>query len=434
MILSGRGGHIFRTLFLLGILILFSFPRSSFEQADKSVEEGSSLQIDVFGPSTDLFKMAVVPPVGIETGSKQVQDILEWDLKLSSLFYLLDKKSFIESSEKPVDSIDENAWISVGAQGVIKGKVSIVGGDFELELNLFEVVKKQTPVLGKKYSGKLTELRGSVHNFVNLVIEHFTGIKGIFGSRILFARRTGPKRKDIFTVGMDGWGLAKITDNGSINTIPSWGPGSVIFYTSFISGFPFLYRSDRKEPVLKGEGLNMGAAVAPGGGKMAVVMSVDGQPDIFLTDLEGKILKRLTNSPGIEVSPAWGPGGQIAFVSNMGGSPQIYVMNADGGGVRRVTFRGNYNTEPCWCPRCDTPQIVYSSRDGGSYDIYTVNLSSGQVKRLTESQGDNTSPAWSPDGRLIAFYSTRGGIFLMNTDGLNQNLILKGHAETLRWR
>jgi TolB protein len=420
-------------LLLLGGLDL-SWGDSAQEGGKETAKGDSSLEIDVFGPSTDLYKIAVVPPKGSASGSTQVADIAARDLMLSSLFKVLDSKSFVESETKPAGSIDESAWTVVGAQGVIKGKIAIAGTDFDLELNLFEVVKGGSPVLTKTYKGKLPELRGSVHNFVNLVVEHFTGVRGIFGSRILFARKTGKKRKDIFTVGMDGYGLAKRTDNGSINIIPSWGPGSVIFYTSFMTGFPYLYRTDRAEPVLKGEGLNMGAAVAPGGGRMAVVMSVNGQPDIFLTDIEGKIIKRLTNNSSIEVSPVWGPGGKLAFVSDMGGSPQIYVMGADGGGTKRVTFKGSYNTEPGWCPKCDQPQIVYSGRDGDGYDIFTVNVSTGQIKRLTEGQGSNSSPAWSPDGRLVAFYSSRGGIYIMNTDGLNQNLILKGHAETLRWR
>jgi hypothetical protein len=34
---------------------------------------------------------------------------------------------------------------------------------------------------------------------------------------------------------------------------------------------------------------------------------------------------------------------------------------------------------------------------------------------------------------MLAFYSTRGGIYVSSPEGLNQNLIVPGVAETLRW-
>jgi TolB protein len=47
--------------------------------------------------------------------------------------------------------------------------------------------------------------------------------------------------------------------------------------------------------------------------------------------------------------------------------------------------------------------------------------------------GVNKDPAWSPDCRMLAFYSTRGGIFISSPEGLNQNMVIPGVAETLRW-
>ena len=216
--------------------------------------------------------------------------------------------------------------------------------------------------------------------------------------------------------------------------MPAWGPGGSIFYTSFINGWAQLFRLGRRRPILRETGLNMGAAIAPGGGRMAVVISRDGNSDIFLANLSGGGLRNVTNHPGIDVSPTWSPdGSQIAFVSNRHGSPQIFVMGADGGDARRVTFAGSYNQTPSWCPRADTPLIAFTGADGGTFDVFTVPAGGGPISRLTQAQGRNTDPTWSPDGRLIAFWSSRGGIHLMTPQGHNQQLIARGHAETLRW-
>ncbi len=79
------------------------------------------------------------------------------------------------------------------------------------------------------------------------------------------------------------------------------------------------------------------------------------------------------------------------------------------------------------------PLIAFTGR-GGGLDVFTVNISTQAYTRLTQGQGTNKDPAFSPDCRMVAFYSSRGGIFLSNPEGLNQNLVIRGHAETLRWR
>jgi hypothetical protein len=35
---------------------------------------------------------------------------------------------------------------------------------------------------------------------------------------------------------------------------------------------------------------------------------------------------------------------------------------------------------------------------------------------------------------MVAFASSRGGIFVSNPEGANQNQVIRGAAETLRWR
>jgi len=336
--------------------------------------------------------------------------------------------------EKEGMGISPDAWNSVGAQGVIKCRVKIGSGRVQLEFRLYKTASGNKPVLSRTYDGSVQDTRSLVYKWINEVIRYYTGTRGIFGSRITFARRTSTTRKDIFSVSCDGSGLRKVTNNGSINLLPAWGPGNSIYYTSFFSGAPHLYRSDIRKAILAHEGLNMGAALSPDGSRIAVVLSRDGNPEIYTASPDGSNLRRLTNSPAIEVSPSWSPdGSKIAFVSDRHGNPQIFVMNADGSGSKRITFRGTYNQTPSWNPRRDTPLIAFTGRDSGTYDIFTINADSGNMRRLTQKQGVNMDPAWSPDGRLIAFHSSRGGIYTMNAEGLNQQLVLRGSAETLKW-
>ncbi len=57
----------------------------------------------------------------------------------------------------------------------------------------------------------------------------------------------------------------------------------------------------------------------------------------------------------------------------------------------------------------------------GNSDIWIVPVDGGEARQMTSSPGTDTSPAWSPDGRWLAFVSTRGGngaqIYLLSADG-----------------
>jgi TolB protein len=179
-------------------------------------------------------------------------------------------------------------------------------------------------------------------------------------------------------------------------------------------------------PVTHTAGLVFG--VAFGGGKMALVVSNGGQSDIFVGSPDGSGLQKVT-SGGLNTHPAFGPSGQLAYVSNQGGNPQIYV---DG---KRVSWRGTYNMAPAWCNDPEGTKILFMGRDGATWDIFSVDPggSAGSMKRLTQDQGSNTYPACSPDGRMVAWFSTRGGLFTSNGDGMNQNKIASVTGESLRW-
>jgi TolB protein len=103
-------------------------------------------------------------------------------------------------------------------------------------------------------------------------------------------------------------------------------------------------------------------------------------------------------------------------------------MDAEGSNVRQLTTSG-HNTQPRWSPRGDV--ILYTLRQG-NHDIWAVNPDGSNARRLTAGPGDNQGPSWSPNGRHIAFQTSRLGgwqIFAMLADGTEQNPITRGTGE-----
>jgi len=424
-----------RSLYLARFVSLWVLCASgqSLAQGKNAAEEPlptRTVVIDVNAPTRTLYKIAI-PNFGGDPGTgASGAEVLRNDLKLSSLFEVLNPKSFIANLEKEGVTIDPKAWVQVGAQAVVKGQLTIKGSELIADLYLYEVGKGGTASLNRRFQGPSANLRTYVHQFANQVLAVLTGEAGHFDTKITFARRQGPGRKDVYISDYDGNGVGRVSSGKGIAMLPAFGPGGV-WYSILSKKGMFVTNANLKgKAAIGGSGLNMGVTFCDG--RVFFSSTRDGNSEIYSAKPDGSGITRLTNHSAIDISPSCGPGGKIAFVSDRHGSPQIFTMTTSGGDVKRVTYRGNYNQTPAWCMKPDMPLIAFTGRDSGT-DVFTINLKTGEYKRLTQGQGINKDPAFSPDCRMVVFTSSRGGVYVMNPDGLNQTRIINGGAETIRW-
>jgi TolB protein len=385
---------------------------------------GEVTQIVVSGGNRSLFKIAVAPLVGDKAVSDTFVDTASRDFTLSSLFQVLDPKSFTANLAVEGTGIEPSSWRNVGAEGVVKGMSSMRGPNVHLELRLFSVSRGSGAVLSKDYDVPPGNVRSAVHQFCNEVVKWFTGIAGSFGTRMVFSATTGRGQKGIFSIESDGQGLGRLPTSSNVALAPAIGPDGIYYAGGMPDGSYALFKVGNPAAVLTHAGLIFGVAFS--GKKMALVISQNGQSNIWVGASDGSGLTRVTNG-GLNTHPSFGPGGQLAYVSNAGGSPQIYV---DG---KRVSFKGSYNMSPVWCNDPEGTKILFMGRDGATWDIFSTDPAGGNMKRLTQDQGSNTYPACSPDGRTVAFFSTRGGLYTANTSGMNQQKIASVTGESLRW-
>jgi TolB protein len=388
--------------------------------------------IDVDSPERALYRIAIPNPLGNTQmlGEKGVE-VMRKDLRLISLFNVLNPDSFIADAESEGLGITEPPWSSVGAQGVVKTKVTLTGSQIQVEARFYELARGTQPLLSRSYSGDKSEQGKFMHDFANEIVGLLTGKKGAFDSRVTYARRLGPGRKSIYVADYNGHNRGRVSGGARLAMLPAFGPGGIWYSVLSDTGMFITNTSHGGKPVITGSGLNMGVTVC--NGRAYFSSTRDGNSEIYSSNLDGSGVRRLTNHPAIDVSPTCGPGGQIAFVSSRHGGPQVFIMDSGGGGARRVTYKGNHNQTPAFCMDPKTPLLAFSGRDGGGFDIFTVNLNTGEYKRLTQGQGINQDPAFSPDCRMVAFSSSRGGMFISNPDGLNQQKVIPGAISTIKW-
>ena len=133
-----------------------------------------------------------------------------------------------------------------------------------------------------------------------------------------------------------------------------------------------------------------------------------GGNDIWLYDLDAGSTRRLTDGPRDNMYPAPSPDGRwIAFQSNRDGDFEIFVMDTSGGSLRQLTNNSFTDRVPQWTP--DSQAIIYSAdaKRDGLHDLYRVSLSGGEPELVYSSNERKTHARFSPDGRYIAFTTSR---------------------------
>ena len=152
---------------------------------------------------------------------------------------------------------------------------------------------------------------------------------------------------------------------------------------------------------------------------MALILSKDGNPELYVKTLPNGVPIRLTRTPrATEGSPCWSPdGSRIAYVSDVSGTPQIYIVSRTGGAPERLTMRGAQNVAPDWGAN---GLIAYQTLSGGKFMIAIIDPATKQERIITPYDASFEDPSWAPDGRHIAAaraVNYNYSIYLLDTMG-----------------
>jgi len=142
--------------------------------------------------------------------------------------------------------------------------------------------------------------------------------------------------------------------------------------------------------------------------------------DIFMADLNGKITKQLTNSPGYDAEGTLSPDGKkMIFTSLRDGDLDLYVMDLKSLKVKRITNELGYDGG-AWFSR-DGKKIIWrasrprTSEEKKEYldllsqgvvaptqmEVFIANADGTNQQQITKLGQANWAPNFLPDGRII---------------------------------
>ncbi len=148
---------------------------------------------------------------------------------------------------------------------------------------------------------------------------------------------------------------------------------------------------------------------------------------LFRVDADGAG-REVISGPGVTTfSPTWGRNGATAVYTELYDGWGRIVVHDVTTGSRRVIQATEQLLNYTAATSPDGATLAFSRSSEEGTDIYRYNLARDCcLERLTVGRfSDNLSPTFSPDGRQIAFVTTRVGgqqIYVMSADGTGQEL------------
>ena len=369
------------------------------------------------------------PKVGADALlAKALREVVRQDLMLSRRFEVTDEDNASEPGK--------------GASWRLSAKVSKNSDKISTRVKLANATGGET-VFERYYRQDASWMRALAHRIADDIVKATTGRDGIARTRIALANnKTG--HKEIWIMDYDGEAVKRLTDDRSISLLPRFSPnGRGLAYTSYKDGNPDLWFLDFETGHSKifsnEQGLNIAGGFSPDGSKLLMTLSRGKSPNLYLKEVSGSApAERLTNHFGADSTPTFSPDArQVAFISDRSGNPQIHVLDIPTKKITRLTSL-NWCDAPAWSATGEWIAFAGRVHNKDKMDIFLVDITGGQLRQLTHGEGSNEDPAWSPDGRFLAFSSTRGGrsqIWVMDSDGSSPRLMadVPGVSVTPHW-
>ena len=389
---------------LLAVALAAPALRADPPPAAPSPDDGTLGTVAVTGAASAAApKLAVVPDLTSDNDETTLQLVVRGDLDLSGQFTMVkddDAPQGLYLRDRPVEVAP---WRAKGIETLVRTRANqLAGGKVELIGQAFLTAHGDAPVFTAKVETTKADLRTACHRVTDALLGALSGRPGGFASHLAFSEPVGRVSR-VFGIDADGFRLHEASPPDDTAIAPAFGPGGEIWYANSHDFGPFFLAKGPAATYvpLPLPGSVLGLSFAPDRKKLAVVVASEGTTGLFVGAPDGTGLTRVP-TPAYASHPAIGPQGQLAWVAAAPGQPPR--VHVDGKPISPAGFAAS---APAFCDGPNGLLVVFAVGVGNGADLLATDVRGGGLTRLTQGQGANSYPACSPDGRLLAFFSTR---------------------------
>ena len=383
-----------------------------------------------------LPRIAVLPSLSPDLEDVIVRSVVRHDIELTGMFDVIKDADAPQGMYSFDDPVDIDAWKKLGAEAIVKVAARARGKKVEVYGIAYFLNVGKDPVYQKKLTIDKADVRVTAHRITDALLGALTGRPGGFASQFTFAARWTKNRR-VFRMDADGHALTPLTDPADTAIAPTWGADGVLFFPVSRAYAPFSLES-----LLPGSKPNAvklpfttsihSVAFNKDFTRMAVAVAENARSAIYVGNPDGTDMKKASTTE-LATHPVFSPSGKLAWIGGDAkhGSQRVYVEG------KAASPAGFPASAPAFCDTEDGVRLVYAVAVGNDrQDLVMSGESGGGMARLTQDQGSNTYPACSPDGRLLAFFSTRKqqpGLYMMSLKRFSTQLVSSQTGESLRW-
>ncbi len=317
------------------------------------------------------------------------------------------------------------------------------GSSLNISIKLFKAGEE---VLAKNYKVNRQDIFMFVSHTIAYDINEFMGESSVewMKRKVIFSRIVAPKKSEI-VISDYTLSYQHAIIKGGFNVFPKWAnkEQNSFYYTTLDTEKPTLKFVDIKtaqiQSVISSDGMIVCSDVSENADKLLLTMAIDGQPDIYIYDVNTKQYVRETKYKGIDVGAHFKDKDSIVFISDRLGSPNVFFKKIGKEEVDQMVYYG-LNNSAC---SAHGQYIVYKARESSNvfskntFNLHLISTETDFIRRLTAT-GVNEFPKFSDDGDAILFiknYKAQSSIGIIRLNH-NKNYLFPlkyGKLQAMDW-